>query len=115
MQNINGKMEPEIGYHINREHTNKGYATEAAIACRNYAFTILKLKKLFSYMKYTNIALARVAEKNGMKLIMEIEDQKNIRTKVYAITLEDGLLPEQPHGFPASSGDCDSLGFRPGS
>jgi RimJ/RimL family protein N-acetyltransferase len=85
MQSINGKMEPEIGYHINKEYTNKGYATEAAKACQDYAFSVLKLKRLYSYMKYTNIASARVAEKNGMKLIMEVEDKKNIITKVYSI------------------------------
>lgn len=92
MQNINGKIEPEIGYHINKAYANNGYATEAAMACRDYAFKILKITKLYSYMKYTNIASARVAEKNGMKLILELDDQKNIRTKVYAISLEGEIL-----------------------
>jgi RimJ/RimL family protein N-acetyltransferase len=91
MQNFNGKMEPEIGYHINKEYTNKGYATEAAKACRNYGFQVQQFEKLYSYMKYTNIASARVAEKIGMKLIMEVEDQKNRITKVFAITLEEYL------------------------
>ena len=89
MQNINGSLEPEIGYHINRKYTGKGYATEAARACRNYAFDILKLPKLYSYMKYTNIASAKVAEKNGMKLVNELKDEKNGITKVYAITIEE--------------------------
>lgn len=91
MQNINGRMEPEIGYHINKEYTKKGYATEAAKACRNYAFEVLKLEKIYSYMKYTNIASSKVAKNNGMKLIMEVEDQKNIKTRIYAITLEEYL------------------------
>lgn len=91
MQNINGKMEPEIGYHINKEYTNKGYATEGVKTCQDYAFDILKLKKIYSYMKYTNIASSRVAEKTGMKLIMEVEDQINTITKIYAITLEEYL------------------------
>jgi RimJ/RimL family protein N-acetyltransferase len=92
MQSINGKMEPEIGYHINKEYTNKGYATEAAKACQDYAFNVLKLKKLYSYMKYTNIASARVAEKNGMKLIMEVEDKKNIITRVYSIACAEAVF-----------------------
>lgn len=91
MQNINGRMKPEIGYHINKEYTKKGYATEAAKACRNYAFEVLKLEKIYSYMKYTNIASSKVAKNNGMKLIMEVEDQKNIKTRIYAITLEEYL------------------------
>ncbi len=36
MQSINGCMEPEIGYHISKRYTNKGYATEAAQACIKY-------------------------------------------------------------------------------
>jgi len=89
MQNINGKMEPEIGYHINKNYTNRGYATEAAIVCRDYAFKVLKLTRLYSYMKYTNAASMRVAEKNGMKFVTEIDDQKNIKTRIYSISRDD--------------------------
>jgi len=89
MQKINGKMEPEIGYHINKKYVNKGYATEAATACRNYAFEVLKLKEIYSYMKYTNIASIKVAENVGMKLINELKDDKNGKTKIYAINLEE--------------------------
>ena len=91
MQQINGEMEPEIGYHIDKAYTGKGYATEAAQACRNYAFDVLKFKKVYSYMKYTNVASQKVAEKNGMRLISELADEKNKKTKVYAITFEEYL------------------------
>lgn len=89
MQNINGSMEPEIGYHINKRYVNKGYATEAARACMKYAFEILEFDKVYSYMKYTNIPSQRVAEKNGMKHVMDYEDDINIITKVYSITIEE--------------------------
>ncbi|WP_432664467.1 GNAT family N-acetyltransferase [Wukongibacter baidiensis] len=89
MQTINGKKVPEIGYHINKKYTQKGYATEAARACRDYAFNHLGLEKVYSYMKYTNKASSRVAEKNGMTFIMEYEDDVNTITKVYAITREE--------------------------
>lgn len=92
MQDINGRMEPEIGYHINKVYTGKGYATEAAQACRNYAFDILKFKKVYSYMKYTNIASQKVAENNGMRLTTELPDENNQITKVYVITLEEYLI-----------------------
>ncbi len=91
MQNINGSLEPEIGYHINKAHTGKGYATEAARACRNYAFDTLGLSKVYSYMKYTNLASQKVAQKNDMKLLAELPDEVNGITTVYAITLEDYL------------------------
>jgi RimJ/RimL family protein N-acetyltransferase len=50
MQRINGSLEPEIGYHINKAYTGRGYATEAAKRCRDYAFDVLKLRKVYSYM-----------------------------------------------------------------
>ncbi len=91
MQKINGDWVPEIGYHINRIYTGKGYATEAAKACRDYAFNVLKFQKVYSYMKYTNSASQKVAIKNGMELITEIPDKVNKITRVYAITLEQYL------------------------
>jgi len=94
MQNINGKNEPEIGYHIDKKYTNNGYATEAAKACRDYAFRVLNMERIYSYMKNTNIASARVAEKNGMKLVMEVEDKKNVMIKIYAIAQTDRVEPK---------------------
>ena len=38
LQNINGEMLPEIGYHIRRDCQRKGYAREAAKAVRDWAF-----------------------------------------------------------------------------
>ena len=91
LQKIDGEYLPEIGYHINKAHTGKGYATEAARACRDYAFEVLKLPKVYSYMKYTNIASQKVAEKNDMRLVAEIEDEVNTITKVYAISVDELL------------------------
>jgi RimJ/RimL family protein N-acetyltransferase len=85
MQNIHGNLEPEIGYHINKKYQKQGYATEAAAACIRFAFNELKFTRVYSYMKYTNEASARVAMKNGMQFIEEYEDPVNIITKVYAI------------------------------
>ena len=51
MQNINGTILPEIGYHIAKIHQNKGYATEAARAVRDWTFTVTPFRSLYSYMK----------------------------------------------------------------
>ena len=40
-------------------------------------------------MKYTNIGSYSVAIKNGMKLIKEYDDPKNIISKAYAITRKE--------------------------
>lgn len=64
-QDIEGQEETEIAYRIIREHWNKGYATEAAQACREYAQNILGKKRLISLILPENIASIRVAQKLG--------------------------------------------------
>ena len=56
MQNIDGEMLPEIGYHINKNYSRRGYGCEAA------------------------------AESVGMTRIREFHDNKNGTTYVYAIS-----------------------------
>ena len=86
MQNIHGQMLPEIGYHIRKDHQRRGYASEAACACRDFVFERLKMDAVYSYMKYTNAASYSVAIKAGMAFVEEYADPVNIRTRVYRIT-----------------------------
>lgn len=67
----------EIGYLFRKEHWHKGYATEAAMACRNYAFSALHAGSVHSIVRDTNIAAQNVALRNGMKLTDR--DVKNFR------------------------------------
>ncbi|MBP1993766.1 GNAT family N-acetyltransferase [Paenibacillus eucommiae] len=64
-QQVNGSTEIEIGYHISKKHWSKGYASEAARACKEYGFGQLGLKKLISIIVPKNMASIRVAEKIG--------------------------------------------------
>ncbi|MBR2943163.1 MAG: GNAT family N-acetyltransferase [Clostridia bacterium] len=88
MQNIHGVIRPEIGYHIGRPWQRQGYASEAAICCRDFMFEHTPFQTLYSYMKHTNAASYGVAVKNGMCFIEEYNDPVNVRTRVYAITRE---------------------------
>ncbi len=58
----------EVGYLFNRLYWHKGYATEAAIACKNYGFKILKADEVCSIIRDTNIASQNVAVRNGMTM-----------------------------------------------
>lgn len=57
----------EIGYLLRRDCWGHGYATEAARACRRYAFEQLGAEEVCSIIRDTNRASQRVALRNGMK------------------------------------------------
>ena len=61
----------ELGYDFRSDFWNQGYATEAAIAVRDYAFEVLKLPLLISLIRVGNLASKRVAEKVGMTFAEE--------------------------------------------
>lgn len=58
----------EIGYLFERRYWHKGYATEAAEACKKYAFEILKADEVCSIIRDTNVASQNVAIRNGMTM-----------------------------------------------
>src|SRR3546814_20793173 len=56
-------MEPEIGYHIWRDFWGRGYATEAASACRDHALHTLDRSRVVSITSRENVPSQRVAER----------------------------------------------------
>ena len=73
MQNIDDENVPEIGFHIIKEYCKRGFATEAALACKEYAFKALHYPKIFSYTTIRNISSQKVAEKIGMQIYKYFE------------------------------------------
>jgi len=63
----------ELGYDFRSAFWNQGYATEAAMAVRDYAFGVVRLPQLISLIRVGNLASKRVAEKVGMTLAEEIK------------------------------------------
>lgn len=66
MQEYNDMMVPEVGYLLAYKHWHKGYAIEAATACRDYGFSTLHFDAIYSIIRDNNIASQKVAIRNGM-------------------------------------------------
>ena len=66
MQPWKGREVLEIGYLFNRAYWGRGYATEAARACKRYAFARLGAAEICSIIREGNTASQRVALRNGM-------------------------------------------------
>ncbi len=62
---VDGVDETEVGYSLVRAHWGKGYATEAAIGCRDYAMYTLGCKRVISLIAPDNTASINVAKRNG--------------------------------------------------
>lgn len=67
-QDVDSVREPEIGYHVLRTCWNRGLATEAARAVRDYAFSTLGCDHVISLIRPENAPSLRVAAKNGLTL-----------------------------------------------
>ncbi|MDO5156891.1 MAG: GNAT family N-acetyltransferase [Eubacteriales bacterium] len=86
IQNIDGEMLPEIGYHVHKKYWRKGFAKEAARAVRDWVFENTNYDIVYSYMKYTNVGSYSTAIANGMIKVKEYADPKNTISYAYAIT-----------------------------
>jgi predicted acetyltransferase len=85
MQQVEDDLFPEIGYHLRKEFRGKGYATEAARACSDFAKS-RGIKQIISYMKSDNLPSRHVAERNGMTYV------KSFTKTVMGKVVEDEVL-----------------------
>ena len=72
-QEVGGITEIEVGYHVRHSLQRKGYATEAAAACRDFAREELGLSRLIAIIHPENVASQRVAEHIGLTLEKVVE------------------------------------------
>lgn len=91
-QEIDGKNEIEIGYHILPEFWSMGYATEAAQKFRDYAFENHLCNSLISIIDIRNKASQKVAHKNGMRKSKQIR-YYNLDVYIYRISKEEYKSP----------------------
>lgn len=84
VQQVDGERLYEIGYHLRRDFWGRGLATEAAVACRDWAYTQLKPERLISLIRPENLASRRVAERTGMTVWKEV-NWRGLSHHVYSI------------------------------
>ena len=102
---VAGEQVAELGYDFRSDHWNRGYATEAAAAVRDFAFDTLRLPRLVSLIQPGNPASEQVARKTGFKQVRRIE--RHGRTYlVYEIDTSTGAVEPSPREpGPSASGD----------
>lgn len=66
VREVQGNIEYELGWHVRRDLWGRGYATEAAQHCIEYAFLKLGAERVIALVRPENVSSCRVAEKNRM-------------------------------------------------
>ena len=88
MQNIDGEILPEIGYHVNKKYWRQGYAKEACAAVKDWLFQNTDFDSVYSYMNQENVASCATAAANGMTKIKAYETKEE-KLYVYRITRDE--------------------------
>ena len=89
VQDLEEQNRLEIGYSILPKFWGQGYAAEAAIKCKAFAFNHNYSDNLISIIHPDNIGSEKVALKNGMKLLKKIEGEfHGMPANMFQITRE---------------------------
>ena len=87
-----GWPEPGIGWDLYKGHEGKGYATEAAIAARAYAYDVLCWPTAISLVKPGNEASVRVARRLGCVQEDDFDHPRHGRVQVWRHPAPDSLV-----------------------
>jgi RimJ/RimL family protein N-acetyltransferase len=79
-----GGPETELGWGLAPEHWGSGYATEAALALRDWALGERGLTRLISLIQHGNVRSFRVAEKLGERYERDVE-VRGRPTRLYSL------------------------------
>ena len=88
LQNIDGEILPEIGYHVHKNYWRQGYAKEACVAVKDWFFNNTEFDCVYSYMNRENIASCATAASNGMTRVKEYEKGEE-SLAVYSISRDE--------------------------
>ena len=84
---IDGKLEVEVAYLLDKDFWHQGLATEAAKGILTYAFEKLNFSRIICLMDPDNIASQNVAKRIGMTLESKVDGiaGDNFPTLIYSI------------------------------
>src|SRR5215470_4388990 len=71
-QDVEGRLEPEIGYLLHAPFWHRGFATEAGLAIREHAFADLGHSHVVSLIRPENLPSQAVARRLGMQPLREV-------------------------------------------
>lgn len=94
IETINEEKFIGIAYILDKQFWGKGYATEGARACVEYAFNELNAEKVIAQIRTNNTSSKNVAKRLNMKVIdkyIKIYDKKEMEHLIYAIKREEYL------------------------
>jgi ribosomal-protein-alanine N-acetyltransferase len=84
-QEVEGKREIEVGYHVFKKYWGQGYAPEAARLFIDYAFTNKLASSVISIIDVNNSKSQKVAAKNGLAIDKKIKWQDGEEVYIYRI------------------------------
>ncbi|WP_346116712.1 GNAT family N-acetyltransferase [Micromonospora coerulea] len=76
----------ELGYRLRRSAWGRGLATEGSVALIRYAFTVIRLRRVWAETMAVNLASRRVMEKAGLRYV-----------RTFHLTFDDPI-PGTEHG-----------------
>ena len=95
-------LEADIGYELDPEYWNHGYATESAHAMVDFGFRRLRVHRIWAHCVADNLGSAHVLQKLGMKLEGHFREKEYYKgrwwdTLIYAILADEWELHKQTH------------------
>ncbi len=73
---VDAREDVEVAYMLLPEYWGAGYATEAARACRDWAFVQLSVDRVVSFIVTQNAPSIAVARRNGMRPLKRLEQNR---------------------------------------
>jgi len=87
LQTVEGITDVEVGYHVRTDLQRRGYATEAASACRDHARDVVGCGRLIAMIDPANVPSQRVAESVGLRYEQDALTGSSGVQRIYAMAL----------------------------